>query len=133
MPWHLLLLAAADNSSDPLTAAIGQVLSYGVLGIVALAFAFRFIVPRSAVEDARKESRADLLKDVERLERQVEQERADKRAVEEQRDEALKFTQANLVPLLVNFTSATGALIPLLQELVRHREGGGDLEPRWRR
>lgn len=132
MPWHLLL-AAADNSSDPLTAAIGQILSYGVLGVVALAFAFRFIVPRSAVEDARKESRADLLKDVERLERQVEQERADKRAVEEQRDEALKFTQANLVPLLVNFTSATGALIPLLQELVRHREGGGDLEPRWRR
>jgi hypothetical protein len=123
LPWFVPLLAAA-GSSNPLDAAVSQILGYGILGIVALALALRFLVPKGAVEDARNEARADLISQVGRLEKQIEELRRDKKAVEEQRDDAQQFTTSQLVPLLVQFTGATSALIPLLQELVRNREAG---------
>lgn len=94
---------------------VTYILGYGVLGIVALAFAFRFIVPRSALQEARETARADLLRENERI-------LAEKKVAEEQRDEALKLAQTQIVPLLTTFTATTSALIPLLQELTRSRE-----------
>jgi Tfp pilus assembly protein PilN len=129
--WPLLAVLAANVTPvDQATSSlISYVLGYGVLGIVAVALAFRFIVPRSAVEDAREQARSDLIAQVGRLERQIEQLQREKKEAEDQREDQMKFAQVQLVPLLVNFTSATAALIPLLQELVRHREGG-DSDPR---
>ena len=117
----LAYLAAEITPVDSATSSIiGYVLNYGVLGIVVIAFAFRFIVPRSAVEDAEARARADLIKEQERI-------LHEKSKAEEQRDEALRIAQTQLVPLLGQFTSTTAALIPLLQELVRTREGRGEL------
>ena len=115
MPWNVLLTAAAD-SNTPIDAAVSQILGYGILGIVALALALRFLVPKGAVDDARGEARADLLKENERLAAKLDH-------AEAQRDEALKVAQVELVPVLVQFTATTTALIPLLQEVVRNQEG----------
>lgn len=101
---------------DSVTTSIASyILGYGVLGIVALAFAFRFIVPGKAVEKAREEARGDLARELERVIR--EKERA-----EEQRDDALR-TSRDMIPILVQFTSASSSLIPLLQEIVSNRRG----------
>jgi hypothetical protein len=119
MTW----LAEVGPSVTPIGSAtsdiVTYILGYGVVGIVALAFAFRFIVPRSALDEAREQARADLVKENERL-------IAEKRQAEEQRDEALKVAQTQIVPLLTTFTATTSALIPLLQELVRDREARRD-------
>jgi len=115
MPWHALLAAAADPGS-PVDSAVTYVLNYGILGVVALAFAFRFIVPRSAVDDARTQARADLSKENDRLIKE-------KAHAEEQRDDALRIAQDQVVPLLVSFNATVAALLPLLQELVSRREG----------
>ena len=129
MPWHLILLAAETGTPDPINSAISQILGFGVLGVVALALAFRFIVPRGAVDDARKEARGDLLDQIGGLERDCERLQREKAEAAEQRDEAQQFAQAQLIPLLLNFTNATGALLPILQDIVRrrdeqHREAG---------
>ena len=97
--------------------------------MVALALAFRFLVPKGAVDDARKEARGDLLDQIGRLERDCERLQREKAEAAEQRDEAQQFAQAQLIPLLLNFTNATGALLPILQDIVRrrdeqHREAG---------
>lgn len=89
---------ASQAGSDIIT----YVLGFGPLGIGVILFVARVIVPKSAVDDARK----DLLKENERL--------------IEERDEALKSAQA-LVPLLTSFVATSQSLIPLLQELVRKR------------
>jgi hypothetical protein len=105
----------AAESVTPVGAAAGNIVSYilgyGVLGVVALAFAFRYIVPRGSVDAAR----ADLIAELDRV-------RAEKIHAEEQRDEALRIAQVQLVPLLSSFTTTTSALLPLLQEVIRHRE-----------
>ena len=106
-------------------AAVSTILGYGVLGIVALALALRFLVPKGAVDDARNEARTDLLAQVERLEKDNERLRQDKKAVEDQTGRGAAVHPAKLVPLLVQFTGATSALIPLLQELVSRAPGGG--------
>lgn len=118
MPWLTILLLASTPSGDvtPIATAtsdlVSYILGYGVLGVVAVAFAFRYIVPKGAVEAAR----ADLIAELERV-------REEKHHAEEQRDEALKIAQTQIVPLLTSFTATTSALMPLLQELVRYREG----------
>ena len=137
MPWFVsLALDAPATPADQATSTVtGLLLGYGPLGIVALAMAYlmfkgwRLVPPDKEAEGreaARAEARADLLEERARV-------LQEKTRIEAERDEALKFTQAQLVPLLVQFTSATGALIPLLQELVRHREGGSDIDTRWSR
>lgn len=136
MPWSVLLLASSlasgptAGSVTPADAASGSlvsyVLSYGVVGVAAVVMAglfwkgWRLISPAREAEmrqAVREEARADLLKDNERTSA-----RADK--AEGQRDEAMRFASDQLVPLLTSFTATTSALIPLLQELVRHQEGG---------
>jgi hypothetical protein len=96
------------GSLSPVSAATGDavtyILGFGPLGIGVVLFVLRIIVPKSAVDDAR----ADLLKENERL--------------IAERDEALKAAAA-LVPLLTSFVATSQSLIPLLQDLVRKREG----------
>jgi hypothetical protein len=115
-----------------LSPVVSGVLATGITGILLIALAWLFyrgwrLIPpdREAAgrEAARAEARADLLEERARV-------LAEKTKIEGERDEALKFTQSNLVPLLLNFTNATSALIPLLQELVRYREGGSDIGSR---
>jgi hypothetical protein len=119
--WLAMMLASGPGSSvTPIASAASDILSYilgyGVLGVVALAMAFRYLIPRSSHDAAIKAARADLLDELERV-------RAEKVHAEQQRDEALRVAQTELVPLLSTFTAATTALLPLLQELVRHQEG----------
>lgn len=151
MPWSVMLLTSlasgptagsvtpADQVSGDLTS---YVLSYGILGVVAVILAglaykgWRLISPAREAEirkAVRDEARADLVAQVERLEREREQDQRDRKEAERQRDEALKFSQTNLIPLLVNFTNATTALLPILQQVVQHQEGGGTSDPRRRR
>lgn len=93
---------------------VSYILSYGVLGVVSLALAFRFLVPRSAVTEARQQARADLLEERTRI-------LEEKAKAERERDEALRVAR-DLAPMLVSFTSATQSLLPLLQDLVSRRE-----------
>ncbi len=125
MPWLAILLAQGPSSSvTPVDQATGSIVSYvlgyGVLGVVALAFAFGWLKSgRTSERDratARAEARADLEAELARTIARAER-------AEEQRDEALRMAQTQLVPLLSSFTSTTGALIPLLQEVVRAQEG----------
>jgi hypothetical protein len=115
----IAFLAAHASSVSPVDAAtgslIGYILGYGPIGVIALAFAFRFIVPRSAVDEAKEQARRDLVEENKRLV-------TEKTRAEEQRDDALKIAQVQIVPLLIQFTATTGALLPLLQELVSRRE-----------
>lgn len=102
---------------------VSYIVGYGPLGIVALALAYvlykGLLVPSKAAAKALAESvalaRADLVRENERL-------IAEKTKAEEQRDEALKIAQTQLVPLLASFTATVSALLPLLQDLVRERE-----------
>ena len=121
MPWPSLLAvyAASVSPVDSATGSIvGYVLGFGPIGIIALAFAFRFIVPRSAVDEAKEQARRDLVEENKRL-------IAEKAHAEESRDDALRIAQEQVVPLLVTFNATVAALLPLLQELVSRREGNG--------
>lgn len=129
MPWYIsLALETPITPVDQATgSAVGYVLGFGPLGLVTLALAYllykgwRLVPPdrdASIRASARDEARADLIEERARV-------LAEKTRIEQERDEAQRFTQANLVPLLTNFTAATSALIPLLQELLRHREDSG--------
>lgn len=94
----------ASGTSDIVT----YILGFGPLGVGVVLYTLRVIVPGKAVEEARQQARADLLKENERL--------------IAERDEALKAAAA-LVPLLTSFVATSQSLIPLLQDLVRKREG----------
>jgi hypothetical protein len=106
-PWLI-----ATGSVSPVSAAAGDIvtyiLGYGVLGVAAVLFVLRIIVPAKAVDEARTQARADLLKENERL--------------IAERDSALQAAH-DLVPLLTSFVATSQSLIPLLQDLVRRREG----------
>lgn len=116
MPW-LAFLAASVTPVDSATASIvSYILGFGPIGIIALAFAFRFIVPRSAVDEAKEQARRDLVEENKRL-------IAEKAHAEESRDDALRVAQTQIVPLLVTFNATVAALLPLLQEMVSRREG----------
>ena len=116
MPW-LAIFAASVTPIDSATGSIvGYVLGFGPIGIIALAFAFRFIVPRSAVDEAKEQARRDLVEENKRL-------IIEKTHAEEQRDDALRVARDQFVPLLVQFNATVAALLPLLQEMVSRREG----------
>ena len=116
MPW-LAIFAASVTPIDSATGSIvGYVLGFGPIGIIALAFAFRFIVPRSAVDEAKEQARRDLVEENKRL-------ITEKTHAEEQRDDALRVARDQFVPLLVQFNATVAALLPLLQEMVSRREG----------
>jgi hypothetical protein len=127
--WLAFALTQGPGASvTPVDAAtssvVGYVLGYGPLGVIALALAYLFFKGWRLMSPAREtvitgegraQARADLEKELDRV-------LAEKRQAEEQRDEAVKMAQTQLVPLLVQFTATTTALIPLLQELVRNQE-----------
>ena len=120
MTWTLLsdITASVSPVGTATSDIVTYILSFGPVGVVALAFAFRFIVPAKAVDDAAHRAREDLIAERGRL---IDE----KTRAEEQRDDALRLAQTHLVPLLTTFTATTSALLPLLQELVSRREGNG--------
>jgi hypothetical protein len=115
----LVPLPVLAESVSPVSSAAGDImdyiLGYGVLGVAAVLFTLRIIVPRSAVDDAKAQARTDLLEENRRL--IEERNAADRRA-----DEQLRFAQDQLVPLLVSFNATVAALLPVLQDLTRQRE-----------
>jgi len=114
MTGHLLVVAAAAApDGDVITKTISTILNYGILGVVALALAFRWLVPKGAVEEAREQGRADVL-----AERDRALTRADK--AEEKLDASQRLAQEQLLPLLQSFVSTTSTLIPILQGIVRY-------------
>lgn len=137
MTGYLIAAAIAGtepSAGDGLGAITAPILSTGLVGafLIILGWLYfrgwRLIPPDKEAagrEAARAEARADLLEERTRV-------LAEKTKIEAERDEAREFTRAQLIPLLLNFTNATNALIPLLQELVRYREGGSDIDPRRR-
>lgn len=147
MTWTFILAQGGPGTTSvtPVDTATNSfltyILSFGAIGVFLLVLSWlfwkgwRLVSPakdaeRQAKEDenlarARTEARADLLDQIARLERQAEQAQRDKKAAEDALAEQQKFAQVQLIPLLVNFTNATSALIPLLQGLVQHQEGGG--------
>lgn len=139
LPWYLSLAlktpaAPGGNAAD---SAVTYILNYGILGIVALALVFRWLVPRGAVEEAREQGRADVIAERDRAIARAD--KAEGRADKAEADlkDALKFTAERTAPMLEQFVSATGTLIPILQSLVhyglpaaaRERDPGDD----WRR
>ena len=133
MSWLHVLAVAVPIAITPLAAAspVGDVagdittyiLGFGPLGVGVVLYTLRVIVPGKAVDEAREQARADLLKETERL-------ITEKAEAERQRDEARKFATEQLVPLLGQFTAATSSLLPILQELIREREMNRDREDR---
>lgn len=123
MQWPALAVHTSIAGVTPIdsaqTSIVGYILGYGPLGLVVLAFAFRWIVPgksvEKAVETARAEARKDLIAERDRL-------LAEKREVEEQRDDALRVARDQVAPMLTQFVATTSALVPLLQEIVMSRE-----------
>jgi hypothetical protein len=61
--------------------------------------------------------------EIERLEKETARVVAEKEKAEAQRDAAMEIAQRELLPLLASFTAATNSLLPVLQDLVRMREG----------
>lgn len=107
------LAAASTETPSPIDSAVSYILNYGVLGVVALALAFRILVPRGAVEEAREQGRADVI-----AERDRAIVRADK--AEQKLETQQRLSQEQLLPLLQSFVQSTSTLIPILQGIVRY-------------
>ena len=128
MPW-MAVLASSVTPVDAATGSIvGYLLGFGPLGIIALALSWlifrgwRLMSPSgeaAITAAARAQARADLEKELART-------LAEKTHAEDQRDDALKVGREQIAPLLIEFNATIAALLPLLQELVRRREGGHD-------
>jgi hypothetical protein len=129
--WLAAALSPGPTSVTPVDSAansiVGYITGFGCLGIVALALAFGWLKPGRISERDREKDRAEARAD---LEKALERALAEKRQAEDQRDEELRMARDQIVPLLSSFTATTTALIPLLQELVRHQEGGSQGAPR---
>jgi hypothetical protein len=131
--WLPYLAAAAADT--PVGAAEGDlsnyILGWGPLGIAMVVTAVLLykgwqLLSPARLAAVREEARADLLKENERL-------LAEKTELEHQLAEARGFERDQLVPLLGQFTAATGSLLPVLQEVVRDREGSRATDRRPRR
>jgi hypothetical protein len=103
-----------DSTSESIT---GYVLSFGLPGVIVVVLAYllfrgyRLVSPgfEASIRDAaRADARADLIAERDRI-------ITEKQSAEDQRDEALQVARDQLLPLLVNFTAATQALLPILQ------------------
>lgn len=115
MTWlHYLAVAVtpADSVAGDLTSYI---LNFGVLGVVAIALAFRLLIPAKALDKERDLARADLIEENRRLLARAEK-------AEEQLAEAQKLATETTIPLIGQFTAATASLLPILQELIRDRD-----------
>lgn len=119
LPALAVAVTPADSAAGNL---VTYILGYGVLGIVAVAFAFRFIVPARSADKERDQARADLIEENRRLLARAEK-------AETQLAESQRAAQEQFIPLLGSFTAATQSLIPLLQAQVRYREAGHERNP----
>lgn len=132
MPWLALLSAENPSPTDNvLGPAVSTIAGYGLVGIALLVLGWLYsrgwrLVSPAREKEIREEARADLLTQITQLLTAAGRGEQEKRDIRQQLDEQMRFAQSNLVPLLVNFTNATSALIPLLQELVRYREDSSD-------
>lgn len=110
-PPYLSVIASASTASTLSGSDIVQVIlsavNLGVLGIVFWLFIQGHLHTDSEVDRLGAENA-----------RLVEE----KHAAEQQRDEAMKLAQSQIVPLLSSFVGTTSALLPLLQDLVAMRE-----------
>lgn len=140
MPWYTFsaLAMGVSDGTPSLDAAPGSIVSYalqyGVLGVFALAMAgllfkrWRLISPSEEVrirEESRKEGRADLLAQRERDLAEIARLLALAERLGQQRDEALEVARDQIAPLLSQFTATTGALVPILQEIIREARDYG--------
>lgn len=131
MLWLHYLAQGVPGDATPVDSATASLVSYivswGVLGIFALLAGWlllrgwRLVSPAEVAamrEAARTEARADLIPERDRA-------LTEKQQAEDQRDAAMQVARDQLTPLLISFTAATQALLPLLQGLVGQGRGGG--------
>lgn len=153
MPWwtqlaahpgiSYLLTEGPSSSADSAGSLTAPILSTGLVGLflVILGWLYfrgwRLISPaaeKELREKTRAEARGDLEAENARLRedhRQAEERwENERRQLEQQRDEALRFLTSSLVPLITNFTSATQNLLPILQRLVTDLSIGGSRRSR---
>lgn len=115
--YQLHSLALSITPVDSAASNVTQYLvGYGPVGIFLVVLAFLLYRGWGLYSPARlraeKEAcRADLIAENARL-------IAEKTKAEQQRDDALRAAGDQLVPALLSFTSATNALLPLLQKMV---------------
>jgi hypothetical protein len=121
-PWTPAVPFLADapgSGGDVLGAAAQQVLGYGVTGAVALVLAWIVwkgsFVPQKRVDEMIAASRADLLREIERLV-------TEKEKVEAQLAENLRFARDDLAPILFQFNASTSSLLPILQRVVQNAD-----------
>lgn len=131
MPWLALLSADPSPTDNVLGPAVSTIAGYGLVGVALLVLGWLYsrgwrLVSPAREKEIREEARADLLTQIAQLIAAAGRGEQEKHDIRQQLDEQMRFAQSNLVPLLVNFTNATSALIPLLQELVRYREDNSD-------
>lgn len=131
MPWLALLSADPSPTDNVLGPAVSTIAGYGLVGVALLVLGWLYsrgwrLVSPTREKEIRDEARADLLTQIAQLITAAGRGEQEKHDIRQQLDEQMRFAQSNLVPLLVNFTNATSALIPLLQELVRYREDNSD-------
>lgn len=111
-------LVATSNIS-PVGSAASDILTYilgfGPLGVGVVLYTLRVIVPGKAVDEAREQARTDLIEENRRLV-------AEKDAAVRKADDALKFAQDQLVPLLLAFNASVSSLLPVLQRLAAYQE-----------
>jgi uncharacterized protein YlxW (UPF0749 family) len=133
--WLSWLASGPGNAVTPVGAASGDfisyILSYGVLGVVAVIVAAALyrgwqISSPAQRDKERAEARADLEQHNAQLRDDREKLQARCEQLEGQVSDALKVSRDQLVPLLLNFTAATNSLLPLLQDVVATLEGRRD-------
>jgi hypothetical protein len=121
MTAQFIAAIAADSGSPDgsIGSTVSYVLNYGILGVVAIALVFRWIVPRGAVEEAREQGRADVIAERDRAITRADKAEARAEKAEADLKAALRFTAEQTAPMLQSFVSSTGTLIPILQGIVR--------------
>jgi hypothetical protein len=104
IPWAASLAAETPAiSGGEIVQAATTALNLGVLGLV-----FWLLIQGRLHTDSEND----------RLAAELDRAVAEKNKAEEQLSEALRFARDELAPLLGQFTNATGALLPVLQQLV---------------
>jgi hypothetical protein len=128
----ILLAAGSDTPSPqvtlPSTDLISYLLNYGVLGIVAVLFVTRMIVPKKALDDVRQEAAATARAEEEasrqvlaQREQRITQLREQLARVDSDYRDVLRRYQEEMVPALVRATDLTKEATSLMRELITQR------------
>jgi citrate synthase len=106
IPWAASLAAETPAiSGGEIIQAATTALNLGVLGLV-----FWLLIQGRLHTDSEND----------RLVAELNRAVAEKDKAEEQLSEALRFARDDLAPMLLAFNASVSALLPILQELVRH-------------